>query len=68
MSTINNYNSKYHREHVDNKVDVSCEDVLLECQKMLARLQGAINCSVSKMKQNNLVMLMRETEMLQKFG
>lgn len=68
MKTIHDYMVKYKKEHADSRMDPNCQDVIAECQKLLAKLQNSINMSALKTKQNHLAMLLRETELLQKYG
>jgi hypothetical protein len=67
--TIHDYYAKYRQEHKDSHIDVPCEEVILECQNMIAKIQSAVvNPSTIKAKLNNLMMLLRESEMLIKFA
>ena len=65
--TIKSYMQKYSQEHKANGLFITCQDVIIECQKLLEKTQMSFNNSL-KTKHNHLTMLLRETEMLDKFG
>jgi hypothetical protein len=59
---IHDYYEKYCKEHHDNHLDVPCEEVIMECQNMINKMQGVVvNPSTLKAKMNNLMMLLRES-------
>jgi hypothetical protein len=59
LTTINSYYVKYSQEHKACGVAITCYDVILECQKLLDKIQNSFNNSSLKVKFNHLTMLLR---------
>lgn len=68
LTTIHNYMQKYSQEHKVSGLVITCRDVIAECHRLLEKKPNDFSSSNLRIKQNFLTMLLRETEMLEKFG
>lgn len=59
---------KYSQEHKGTGLVITCRDIITECHRLLEKKPNDFSSSNIKMKYNLLTMLLRETEMLEKFG